>query len=109
MKRPYLFAIVILAVSFFSSCKKQTDYSALSQDAGLTQSLSSDMFKTVDNESKNGSYSGTIGKTDGVTGTNTCATVTLDINGGNFPMTLTMDFGSGCTDSYGVTRKGKLI
>lgn len=98
----------------FPSCleeKRDIDYELLAKDVALADNYSSDAYKRVENEAK-GSQSGDIGKT-GVTtwvsSLDTCAIVTLDINGGNFPMTLTIDFGSGCTDSYGVNRKGKLI
>ncbi|HWB64188.1 MAG TPA: hypothetical protein VG603_11795 [Chitinophagales bacterium] len=109
MNRIFILALISLALG--GCIKKGTDYSALSKDAALSQSITSDVFKTIDNEAKNGNYSSTVGKTDGTyqSQVDTCATITLNTNGGNFPMTLTLDFGSGCTDVYGVNRKGKLI
>lgn len=38
-----------------------------------------------------------------------CATVTVTSNNGAFPKTITVDFGTGCTDPRGITRKGKII
>lgn len=91
--------------------RRDVDYQLLAEDVSLADTYSNDAYKRLENEAK-GSQSGDIGKT-GVTtwvsSLDTCAIVTLDINGGNFPMTLTIDFGGGCTDSYGVTRKGKII
>ncbi|MEX0811475.1 MAG: hypothetical protein WD048_04600 [Chitinophagales bacterium] len=90
------------------------NYETLAEDAAISEKLSEDLFKVVDEESKNGKYSDEVGKTDlGVVQyksvQDSCAIVTINTNGGNFPMTLTIDFGSGCTDYYGVERKGKVI
>ena len=38
-----------------------------------------------------------------------CAIVTVTSTKGTFPKTITVDFGTGCTDKRGVTRKGKII
>lgn len=39
----------------------------------------------------------------------TCAKITGDVNTTTFPKTITVDFGTGCTDPKGVIRSGKLI
>ena len=106
--------VVIISLTIISSCKedkKPVNYQTLSDDATITESVYSDMFRSVDNESKNGQYQSTVGKSEltYVSQMDTCAVVTLDLNGGNFPMTLTIDFGSGCTDIYTIERKGKII
>lgn len=104
----------------FTSCEvenkrpKDVDYQLLATDANVSESINSDTYRIVDQESRSGNYSEDIGKTSlgvvqWVSSVDTCAIVTLNTNGGNFPMTLTIDFGSGCTDSYGVQRKGKVI
>lgn len=38
-----------------------------------------------------------------------CAVVTITSTNGTFPKTITVDFGTGCTDKRGITRKGKII
>lgn len=38
-----------------------------------------------------------------------CANVTVTSTNGSFPKTITVDFGTGCTDKRGITRKGKII
>lgn len=38
-----------------------------------------------------------------------CAVVTVTSTNGGFPKTITVDFGTGCTDRRGITRKGKII
>ncbi|HXH18471.1 MAG TPA: hypothetical protein VNJ07_05260 [Chitinophagales bacterium] len=105
--------LLLIFISILSSCKKEepVNYMTLAEDATATESAFNDVFRVVDDESKNGQYQGTVGKTmqPYVSHIDTCAIVTLNTNGGNFPMTLTIDFGSGCTDAYGVVRKGKII
>jgi len=107
--------LLLASLAIFSSCKneeeKPVNYITLGEDATAAESAFGDVFRVVDDESKNGQYQGTIGKTAQtyVSHIDTCAIVTLDFNGGNFPMMLTVDFGSGCTDAYGVERKGKII
>lgn len=113
MKISHLGVIALLAAwaTLTTSCfkeKKDIDYQLLSEELSLSENLSSDAFQVVDNESRNGEYSATVGKTGVYSWTSsmdTCATVTLNTNGGNFPMTLTVDFGQGCT-AYGRTREG---
>lgn len=107
--------IMLAAGVLFSSCTKKKDnkdvnYQTLASDSNTTQEMSNDMSDNVSNETKTGQYSGTIYKKDGQTTYQSqfsCATVT--ISGYTFPLTLTLDFGAGCTSSYdGRTRKGKL-
>lgn len=107
-----LFATAVALI--FSACelREQPDYQTLASDASITENVSNDVFNVVDNESKNGQHSGDIGGKTGVftylSAVDTCAQVTLEISNG-WPYTLTIDFGSGCTDNLGVTRKGKVI
>lgn len=111
--------IILFVGILFSGClgnlrkDKDINYETLAEDAALSEKLSEDLFKVVDEESKNGEYSDQVGKHSGVIQyrslSDTCAIVTFDFNNGNFPMYLTVDFGSGCTDAYGVERRGKVI
>lgn len=106
------FALILAVAITFASCQKdKVDYQKLSEDAALSQSLSSDVFKTVDNEAKSGGDEDLTGKKESIRQSNaTCATIHLLTTNGNFPDTLIIDFGStGCTDFYGINRKGKLI
>ncbi len=105
-------ALFMCFVFILSACKKkeEIDYSLLAEDSAITESVSNDVFKVVDHESKNGQYKDEVGKTtfSYTSSLDTCAIVTLNTNGGNFPMDLTIDFGAGCTDAYGTVRKGKI-
>lgn len=115
MKTKSLFSLSLmlgLTALLFTACENERiDYQLVAEEAGLVDQLSSDMFNTVDDESKNGDHAGDVGKTGGTsagTAFGNCADITFNNNGGNWPKTLEIDFGSGCTDNYGVERKGIL-
>ncbi|MCB0539415.1 MAG: hypothetical protein KDE33_18015 [Bacteroidetes bacterium] len=112
-----IIVLAVIAGFIVTACnivkKKNVDYQKLAQETSSSQKLYDDLFKVLDEEAKSGDYSDTLnGKTVLVRKavSDTCAIVTLDITGG-FPMTLTVDFGTGCT-AYNtgnlgtVTRKG---
>lgn len=113
-----ILGIAIVAL-LFASCNldlkkpRDIDYQLLAEDASVSDNISSDTYRIIDEESRNGEFSDSVGKVASnkqwVSAVDTCAIVTLNVNGGNFPMTLTIDFGSGCTDGAGITRKGKVI
>lgn len=119
MKSIKFFAVFSVFVFMLSSCDldikrpRDIDYQLLAEDASVSDNISSDTYRIIDEESRNGEFSDSVGKMatnkQWVSAVDTCAIVTLNVNGGNFPMTLTIDFGSGCTDGSGVTRKGKVI
>lgn len=95
---------------------KKVDYAKLAEETNEAQKYYDDLFKVIDEEAKNGDYHSDVnGKKTIVRSavSDTCAIVTLDISGG-FPMTMTIDFGNGCTGTNtstgaSVTRKGKII
>jgi hypothetical protein len=121
MKSRILMLLAICGTLYISSCGKKDDtnnqninYSKLAEDSQIAQSMSDDASSQVNNESKGGQYSSNIEKNNGgiaswTSQMDSCAIITLDPNGGVFPMTLTIDFGStGCTGLDYKTRKGKL-
>ncbi len=120
MKKTQILTSAIASAMFFlllASClpKKKVTASQLTNvatDAALTQSLNDDLYNVVDGETKNGQYKDSVnGKTDFTYQSliDTCALVTFNNNGGLWPKTLTIDFGTGCTNlSTGVIRRGKL-
>ncbi|MBI5540360.1 MAG: hypothetical protein HY951_09910 [Bacteroidia bacterium] len=101
------------------SCKKadetkQDPFNATSNmNAATNNSIASSMFDDV---YKQVDYSSSYMK-DSCAGKKSisaypCATITLgagEFNLTTWPKHITVDFGTGCTDSYGVTRKGKVI
>ncbi len=107
--------VILLTSSCDLSIKKprDIDYQLLANDASVSDNISSDTYRIIDEESRSGDFSDSVGKMptnmQWVSSVDTCAIVTLNVNGGNFPMTVTVDFGSGCTDRAGVVRKGKVI
>ncbi|CAN5194145.1 hypothetical protein BH09BAC1_BH09BAC1_22840 [soil metagenome] len=116
MKANQLLLVLLAFALSFTACEKpkKVDYELLASDANISESINSDAYRIVDQESRSGGFSDNVGKTSSetiswVSSVDTCAMVTLNTNGGSFPMTLTIDFGTGCTDSYNITRKGKVI
>jgi len=94
----------------FNSCKKeeeknnnnnQTEAAELSVANNIAETLYDDVFDVVlqDGQSNNVAGRG-----------NSCATVTLsNTDPDTYPKTMTIDFGTGCTSTNGLTRKGKII
>lgn len=93
-----------LSLFIFASCGKaaREDAQQSSKDNSAAESAFDDIFKQVDKgytEASDNKSAKTF----------TCATLTLAHYDTLFPNTLTIDFGSGCTDAYGITRSGKII
>lgn len=119
MKTRQLLCLLAIVGLSFTSCnldlkkKKDIDYTLLATDASVSDNISSDTYRLIDKESRNGEFSDSVGKMatnlQWTSSIDTCAIVTLNVNNGNFPMTLTIDFRTGCTDGSGVVRKGKVI
>jgi hypothetical protein len=133
MKTPLNFtrtAIVMAALVLSAlSCKKDSSSSSTSADeqATITQasaatsseSLYDDAFDVVTQSSEQSSISTSAtvpvqGVSNRLTSSTyaavACAMVTLSpADPSVFPKTMTIDYGTGCTSSNGITRKGKLI
>jgi len=100
--------IALAAVATLPACKKDTSSSddnstavSLASAGSASQSVYDDAFNVVTTEGENNSVNGRV---------ETCATVTLSpADTVTFPKTMTIDFGTGCTSSDGITRKGKII
>jgi hypothetical protein len=118
MKNQILLLSLLVLAAVVSSCEpkeKPVDYQKLAQDSMLAQRLFDDIFKVLDEEAKNGDFSEDLnGKTMIIRSavSDTCAVVTLNVTSG-FPMSLTIDYGSGCVATNTVnggtiTRKGIL-
>jgi hypothetical protein len=119
MKRFFQLTMTIIVAAIVAvACQKpepKIDYKKLAEDSVLAQKLFDDVFKVLDEEAKNGDYSADLnGKTTIIRSSvsDTCAIVTLNVTSG-FPMTLTIDFGSGCiatstVNGGTITRKGIL-
>ncbi|MCW5909201.1 MAG: hypothetical protein KIS94_15150 [Chitinophagales bacterium] len=102
------FAAVVLAGLILTACTKKKD--TFDSDSGTSYSTVDNLFKDVNKTLNDAAKENNLtGKTDGTDGANDlCATVTLNPpDWTTFPKTVTVDFGTGCTDQYGVTRKGK--
>jgi len=108
--------IAILTATVLFACKKENRGSS---DDDTTASLSSsatssgDVYDdTYDVVLQNGEDNGLSGGrviTDANAKADACATITITpADTINYPKTMVIDFGSGCTSVNGVTRKGKL-
>lgn len=105
MKKSVKFiAVALIGIGMLStSCKKreeQTEYNETSLDATSSED---DEMMTKDEEILVGSPCGyDLSQLFG-----TCATITESSS--TFPKTITIDYGTGCTNSNGVTKKGKIM
>ena len=113
MKNTLVFRITLLAIVaaglILSSCKKDKDDNNNNTDpnyrAAIDNSTAEGVFNRSYNQISNASYQSTTkGAKDTIIG---CPTLYISASG--YPITVTLDFGSSCTDSAGITRSGKII
>jgi hypothetical protein len=104
------FFTILLTGIILTSCTKKKD--TFDSDSGTSYSTADNLFKDINKTISDAANENNLsGKNDEDGGVNDlCATVTLNPNDFvTFPKTVTVDFGAiGCTDQYGVTRRGKL-
>lgn len=113
-------AILALALTFaFTSCEKTTDENGLSDtdiqvltDDSSEEALSDQVFDEVDNDILELDNSGYDPKKMATKST-VCKTITVDKpDDSNFPKTITIDFGEGCStviNNDTITKTGKII
>lgn len=101
-------AIALIAV-FMTACQKDNSIEsattaeaviATSEDVSDIESLTQNTEDEVDMDIENGPAGGPNG---------TCPTITFSAPRGTFPQTVTVDFGTSCTDRNGRIRRGKII
>lgn len=106
------------------ACKKDNNSSSdeetsasLSASAVTSESLYSDVFDVVVQTSDENGLNNTAspdaggeipGGANGMDSISSCAQVTISPSDTSYPKTVTIDFGTGCTSTTGITRKGKL-
>ncbi len=102
-----LAAMFLVCVFIFTACKKKETYD---YDAADSHSTSDNIFKDINKVINDGAADGGVSGKNESTLDNTCATVNVTPSGNFvFPKTVTVDFGLlGCTDQYGVHRRGKV-
>lgn len=104
-----LSALILLSFFVFAllACKKSQlnkDIS-IAEDQAIAQALWNDVGNQVEGSSSSSEVNGA-----GTNKWNNCATVTIDSNLTEYPLTITLDFGEeGCEGIDGQNRKGKLI
>lgn len=111
MKTKNLVLIFALGAFALVSCKKDNDDQIdpevattfqLSEDQAISESIADDANALFLEAAIN---AGLVGAR--TSATSSCANV--HVTTGNWPKTITIDFGSGCTSNDGITRKGKII
>ena len=109
------FAILLFAAGI-SSCKKNNTTTssetqttiALSTDQAISDNLNSDAENVLNEAAVQNNFSGNTPVSVTTTmNVLSCATVTVTPAQG-FPKTITIDFGTGCTSTSGITRSGKI-
>lgn len=115
--------LIVFAVIISVSCKKNdetttpqtdsfnsTDNVNAATDNSIANLMFEDVYKQVDYSSTK--MKDSCGGKKSINDIYTCATITLgagEFNLTTWPKHVTVDFGTGCTDQYGRTRKGKVI
>ncbi len=106
-----LFSLVIIASLFMTSCKRE-DIRDAAEEAAADEELASSLFDDAFSQSDN-AYSTKLGglkSTETDTNSSICAAITINNDNNTiYPKIITCDFGSGCTDTKGNTRSGKII
>ena len=106
----------------FFSCKKDSNSSStsspdtdsatnMSTSAATTDNMFGDTYDVLGQTTAGNAYLSartvTNGRADGVDSIAACTTVTVSpADTGTYPKTVTLNFGTGCTSWYGVTRSG---
>lgn len=108
-------AIGSIALVFFIGCRKETadkDTTA-ALDNSIADSYFEDMSSVVSNSAADNGMEGLTGQEGSSTGlsgearmADDCPVVTFSEPPGVFPVTMTVDFGPGCTGYFGVERSG---
>ena len=129
MKTPGKLAVISLSVLILAGAcskndkdKKNTDNEESAAKLTTANVTAESMFEDASNEvlissqesallrSTPTMQEGEAATTFGVNGTSGCAAVTIDPIGASFPKTVTINYGdAGCTGTFGITRKGKII
>ena len=114
---------IIIALGFVagivSSCNRdESNMVTAANTQEMVQAVSTSDMITDDNSDVAMDFATTYESTFALRTTSTvtnhhpdypCAVVTVSSTNGTFPKTITVDFGTGCTDKRGITRKGKII
>lgn len=107
---------IIAGISYSCNRDETTTATGAAAKQEMIQTESTSDFVTDDNSEVAMDFAGTFESTFNLRTTSggqhpdyPCAIVTVASTKGTFPKTITVDFGTGCKDKRGVTRKGKII
>ena len=103
------FLALVLFTTLFSACNKDNNLTPTSTtEEAVTSSEDLSDAEAYSQNSEDESDMAMEGMGSGGQGSS-CAVVTFSAPRGTFPQTITIDFGTGCTDHNGRVRKGKII
>jgi len=110
MNRRFHFPIVLTfltSVVFISGCKKVVHQNIqAASNSSVAIIVFNDVFAQLSSTLNNGTPLDQISQSSWNLSGTVCATATLSPLGSVFPKTLTIDYGTGCTDFNGISRKG---
>lgn len=111
-----IIALGFLAGITYSCSRDETNVTEMAEPQAMVESVSTIDLMTEDNSDLAMDFATTFENTfslrtsrAGYHADYPCAVVTITSTNGTFPKTITVDFGSGCTDRRGITRRGKII
>lgn len=97
---------MLSGIVLFQSCLKDEDIDRKIIDTAREEAIATSLFDNVLIVLENSENIVFAKSMDGIS--TACPVITFE--GGGFPKTITVDFGTtGCIDEYGVSRKGKII
>ncbi len=102
----------LFASSLFIACNKDNNLNpndATINEAAITSSEDLSDAEAYSQNSEDESETALEASGSGGPGGSGCAIVTFSAPRGTYPQTITIDFGTGCTDRNGRVRKGKII
>ena len=103
---------ILFAAALFTACNKDSNISpdeATINEAAITSSEDVSDAESYSQNTEDESDMAIEGMGSGGPGGSSCAVVTYSAPRGTFPQTITVDFGTGCTDHNGRIRKGKIV
>ncbi len=110
MKKLHFVLIAFTLSAAIISCNKEKDMPGIDNEAVSNEALSTFVEKSLMSDEDAGTMRGAQGFQDGCSWQElmpSCATIT--VSGETFPKTITIDYGSGCTNQNGITKSGMII
>lgn len=107
MKKVFFFAAILLAFTF-TACNKEDNATVTTEDTVMT---TEDLLATEDivSDAEDEADDVIDNQLNEVEIRDDCPTKTITPAGNNYPKTITLDYGDGCTSPRGRVKKGKIV